>query len=254
MRNSLSFWRKCLGEAAGGSSPFANDWQWAVGNPTLAAVSPAVVAGLAAWLGQDYMMTEHPILGPFAVAFAAYVLTWLFALVIRTLGAAPKLYQQEKERADSVNAEMAKLISEYAYSFQLTNIDQEDRRRLDPQTNQIAERRIRFMLRLRNAIARPIRYKVSVLRIGDSAQENARNTGGVIQGNGTQSYYSHWVSVPVESIDQLYSTEIELHIEYGHPDSMTRKVVKVMEVEVIPNQALHMIYLTDDDQPLEGVA
>jgi hypothetical protein len=64
------------------------------GNPTVAGVLPALGAGLLAWIA------EHQILGSFIVASAAYVVTWICALAIRTLGAAPALYYSEKERAN----------------------------------------------------------------------------------------------------------------------------------------------------------
>ena len=57
---------------ARGASPFANDWQWVVGNPTIAALMPAILVGVAAVFGQDYALAEHPILGPFIIAAGAY--------------------------------------------------------------------------------------------------------------------------------------------------------------------------------------
>jgi len=99
MRNFARFWWMCIRSAARGISPFANDWQWAIGNPTVAAVAPAIAAGLAAWLGKEYVTAEHPILGPFAIALGAYVATWIFAFLLRTLNAAPSFYYREKNRA-----------------------------------------------------------------------------------------------------------------------------------------------------------
>ena len=93
-QSALAFWLECIRAAAHGSAPFANDWQWVFGNPTVAGVLPALGAGLLAWIA------EHQILGSFIVAFAAYVVTWICALAIRTLGAAPALYYSEKERAN----------------------------------------------------------------------------------------------------------------------------------------------------------
>jgi hypothetical protein len=100
------FWRQCMQLGARGSAPLANDWQWAIGNPTIAAISPAVIAGLAAWFGKDYVTTEHPILGPFVVALGAYIVTWTVAFTVRTLKAAPQLYYQQKNRADDAESKI----------------------------------------------------------------------------------------------------------------------------------------------------
>ena len=102
MCKGAKFWWSCAQAAARGISPFANDWQWAIGNPTVAAISPAVIAGLAAWFGSDYVSAEHPILAPFALAFGAYIVTWVVAFSFRTLSAAPRLYYEQKGRADEM--------------------------------------------------------------------------------------------------------------------------------------------------------
>jgi hypothetical protein len=86
--------------AAQGSVPFANNWQWAFGNPTVAAICPSIVAWLTVWFGPDYMNATHPILGPLLVALVAFVITWFAAFLYGMLKTAPKLYYQEKDRAD----------------------------------------------------------------------------------------------------------------------------------------------------------
>lgn len=111
MSKSLGFWWLCMRDGARGSSPFANDWQWAIGNPTVAALTPAIVVGLAAWLGNEYLAAEHPILGPLVIAFAAYTVTWLFAFGVRTLKAAPQNYFQQKDRADAAERRLIPNIS-----------------------------------------------------------------------------------------------------------------------------------------------
>jgi hypothetical protein len=82
--------------------PFANDWQWTIGNPTVAAITPAALALLSAWLGAEYVSAEHPILGPFLIALAAFVVTWLVAAAIGAIRAAPRRYYYEKDRADAL--------------------------------------------------------------------------------------------------------------------------------------------------------
>jgi hypothetical protein len=107
MWKAARFWWACIRAAARGVSPFANDWQWAIGNPTVAAISPAIIAGLAAWLGSEYMTAEHPILAPLAIAFGAYIVTWVVIFLFRTLNAAPHLYYEQKHRADALAEQLA---------------------------------------------------------------------------------------------------------------------------------------------------
>jgi hypothetical protein len=99
MGSLFKFWRQCFRDGARGSVPFANDWQWTIGNPTVAALTPTVLVWLTAWLGADYVSADHPILGPLAVALAAFVFTWLLAAVLGAIRAAPLLYYQYKDPA-----------------------------------------------------------------------------------------------------------------------------------------------------------
>ncbi len=101
MRNFLTFWRACLREGAHGSAPFANDWQWVIGNPTIAALGPTLLVCAASIFGIGYVNADHPILGPLLVGLAAFVVTWVATVLIRTLGAAPKLFRAQEIRADN---------------------------------------------------------------------------------------------------------------------------------------------------------
>jgi hypothetical protein len=107
MRKFFRFWWGCVCDGVQGSTPFANDWQWAIGNPTVAAITPTILVWLAAMFGTGYMSTEHPILGPFAVALGAFVITWLMAAIIGAMRAAPRGYYHEKDRADELTARLA---------------------------------------------------------------------------------------------------------------------------------------------------
>lgn len=119
------FWLACMRIGVRGTAPFANDWQWAIGNPTIAAITPAVAAGLATWLGKEYVMAEHPILGPFVIALGAYIVTWVVAFAFRTLNAAPQLYNQQKNRADNAEIEIRNLKErirpKLRYSFRMSD-------------------------------------------------------------------------------------------------------------------------------------
>src|SRR5690349_19234505 len=110
MRDFASFWWTCMRTGARGSVPFANDWQWSIGNPTIAAITPTAIAVLTAIFGPNYVSAEHPILGPLAVALAAFVVTWLLAAIIGALRSAPRLYYLEKKRADDFADRLAPKI------------------------------------------------------------------------------------------------------------------------------------------------
>ena len=102
MGSFSKFWWNSIRDGARGSVPFANDWQWTIGNPTVAAITPTVLIWLTAWLGAEYVSAEHPILAPLAVALAAFVVTWLVAAVVGALRVAPQRYYNEKARADKL--------------------------------------------------------------------------------------------------------------------------------------------------------
>jgi hypothetical protein len=103
--------------AAQGSTPFANNWQWGIGNPTVAAIAPTIAAGLTTWLGPGYMNAEHPILGPFFAALGAFIITWIVVFLFRMLKAGPHLYYQEKDRADSEKTRADALIRQSDFAF-----------------------------------------------------------------------------------------------------------------------------------------
>jgi hypothetical protein len=98
----VKFWWQCARIAARGSAPFAKDWQWAFGNPTITAIGPSIVAGTAAIpkVGGFDMAAAHPILGPLLIAAGAFVVTWLMAFLVRLVRAPVELDQQKTDRWD----------------------------------------------------------------------------------------------------------------------------------------------------------
>ena len=76
------FWRKCAGMAAHGNAPFANDWQWLIGYPAVAAFL---------WLvGFFYGVFSGWATGAIAglvVAALAFLITWGAVFVSRLLNA-----------------------------------------------------------------------------------------------------------------------------------------------------------------------
>lgn len=111
MRHFFSFWWKCARIAARGSAPFANDWQWVFGNPTIAAIPPTIIAGIAANFGWLNVDADHPVLGPFAIAAGAFWVTWWVALAGRILKVAPDLYYAEQKRAADLVHRLSPKIS-----------------------------------------------------------------------------------------------------------------------------------------------
>jgi hypothetical protein len=87
------FWIKCFNKArAGGLSSFANDWQWTLAVPLATSVG----------LGVTMLSTGYPAADGFVAAFFAFAVTWIIALFVKTLNAAPQLYYEEKGRADAL--------------------------------------------------------------------------------------------------------------------------------------------------------
>jgi hypothetical protein len=94
MGKTFSFWRACVKRAAHGSSAFANDWQWLLGFPALA----AFLWLLDRWFGEGAVsLNTNTAVGAFAAAGAAFIITWLIAFVLRIFK-----YYEEKARADTL--------------------------------------------------------------------------------------------------------------------------------------------------------
>jgi hypothetical protein len=97
MRQFFALWWMRARQAFRGNSAFANDWQWAFGNPLTALLGPGVLAfvfGMAAWIaGSD-------IFDALLVAATAFVTAWLVAFVIRLISLSSEVYDVKAERAD----------------------------------------------------------------------------------------------------------------------------------------------------------
>ena len=97
MRRFFALWWICARQAFRGNSAFANDWQWAFGNPLTALLGPGVLAfvfGTAAWT------TGSGIFNTFLVAATVFVTTWLVAFVVRLVSLTSEAYHFEKEQGD----------------------------------------------------------------------------------------------------------------------------------------------------------
>src|ERR1700730_7969492 len=90
---TAKFWWACIKRAARGGSAFANNWQWLVGFPALAAI---ISLG---WLGEGAVsISTDTALGALESAVAAFLITWSVAFVARVFSSASNFYYEEKAR------------------------------------------------------------------------------------------------------------------------------------------------------------
>jgi hypothetical protein len=99
----LRFCWLCTTKAFWRNTQFANDWQWMFGIP--------IVSGLLAWIasrkgvGIADLTTGNLILDVFAIAFAAFIVTWMVAFCARLIYMPATLYYEEKARVDGLYRE-----------------------------------------------------------------------------------------------------------------------------------------------------
>src|SRR5438874_1914511 len=103
MRRFCTFWWLCARTAFWGNAAFANDWQWLVGYPIMAAVLWVIGYFYAEVSGRIEVTLATGALGALAAAFVAYIITWSAAFVVRLLNAPVVLFHAEKERADNLD-------------------------------------------------------------------------------------------------------------------------------------------------------
>lgn len=186
-------------------------------------------------------------------AYAWQIPIWALAAVmaVRLLMAPYWMAKEKEERIRSLESERKSLFDEYSHSLQLISVSAEDRRKLDAETKtKVIERHARFVIKFHNAIARPIRYTVINLQINGSPQPATVNSG-IIVGNGDASYYTNFIELPIDTVDNVYNATLSIKFEYGPADyPATREVNKVLNMEVFPeNKILHFLYSKDVDEP-----
>jgi hypothetical protein len=111
MRRFLSFWRQCAGRAAHGNSPFANDWQWLIGYPIIAAVLWVLGFSYAEFSGRIEVTLTTGLVGVIAAGFVAFLVTWAARFLWRLLNAPVLIFYEEKERADTAQDELARRVA-----------------------------------------------------------------------------------------------------------------------------------------------
>jgi len=102
MRKFLNFYWQCLGKAARGNAPFANDWQWLIGYTALAILLWLIGFVWADFSGWAEVNLTNGAVGLFAAAGLAFLLTWGAVFVGRFLRAPADLFYEQKIRADAL--------------------------------------------------------------------------------------------------------------------------------------------------------
>jgi hypothetical protein len=103
MQRFFSFWWLCARKAAKGNSAFANDWQWLLGYPAVAAGLWVLGLFYAEFSGAMQVTLATGAVGALAAAFIAFVITWVVAFVVRLFYEPVSLFHQQKERADKLD-------------------------------------------------------------------------------------------------------------------------------------------------------
>ncbi|MDQ6867226.1 MAG: hypothetical protein M3178_01960 [Pseudomonadota bacterium] len=103
MGKTFKFWWMCAKRAARGSAAFANDWQWLLGFPILA----AVISVANRWFGEGTVsLNTDTALGALEAAGAAFIITLAVGFVIRLFASASNFYYEEKDRANALQQQI----------------------------------------------------------------------------------------------------------------------------------------------------
>src|SRR5580692_8146726 len=109
MWSFFRFWWMCIANARRGSAAFANDWQWLVGFPALAALlwfSHAYVSE-----NTEKLLSGATAFGTFMSALFAFFITMLVCFLVRLFSEPPRLFYQEKDRADTAEGELKRRLA-----------------------------------------------------------------------------------------------------------------------------------------------
>jgi hypothetical protein len=119
VRRFFNYWWNCFKFAARGCTPFANAWQWSLGNPAIALVLPAILTGLAA---RGLKTTaQHPVLGPLLFALGAFAVCWVLLFLFRLVLAPVELDRQKLDRKDVEHLLFGRFLgSTFMYGAEIT--------------------------------------------------------------------------------------------------------------------------------------
>jgi hypothetical protein len=160
-------------------------------------------------------------------------------------------WRVERESVFVLRERVTRLLNEYNHSLRLESVDAEDERQLDQQTGAIAHRRVRFVLRWRNTISRPIQSITRRTEV-DGVALAIGNSQEVISASSTTTFFTAFFDRPIPQGDgpERYALLVEVH--YGPVDMPpSRQVRKRMNLTVWPQMGrTDFIYEVNQDEPL----
>ncbi|MEO8669602.1 MAG: hypothetical protein ABI399_13865, partial [Bauldia sp.] len=142
------------------------------------------------------------------------------AVVVARLLVAPYWIWKAQEQAIlDLKTEVASLRREYDFAFAFDGIEVHESRRMDPESGKIVEIFFQPVLKFRNTLGRPIRYRVTKLSLdGKSLEESFINRGGVVAAMSSTTFYCPRQPLNLALMDKEREHDIEFEIRYGSPD------------------------------------
>lgn len=242
MESHTRFWLKCLRRARErGLSDFANDWQWTLAIP----LATSAGVGVTVW------STGSPALDGFIAALFAFFLTWVLALFVRTLKAAPHLYYEEQARAIDLQGRLDGIMDSYSYRLQLETVSLEDLRELSKEDGTLQHRFLRYVLKLKSYSDYPLRYVIDKQSVNQEPQDATVN-GGVIPPHGVATFYCSVIEGDKDNLTALVRNKLDLIVRYGHPDKLTRLMRKDLQINSFPaSGGTNFFYILDTEQAIK---
>jgi hypothetical protein len=186
----------------------------------------------------------------FIVGIFTYAVTWIIALFVRTLKAAPQLYYEQQDRAEVLQNRLTGILDNYAYRLQIESIGMEDIRELSKEDGSLKHRHLRYALRLKSFSEYPLRYIVKRQEINRETRQPMQS-GGVIPPNGTAMFYTFILSGDKTNLDGIVSIHLCITIMYGHPDKVSRLMHKEMSVDSFPASGnTTFLYIVDTEEAI----
>src|ERR1700730_4899660 len=162
-----------------------------------------------------------------------------------------QVWKGERQKVCDLECRFVDFINEYAHSLRLERVDLEEERRLHKDTGELEERRVRFAIRFRNTISRPISYHIQRLVLDEIEQTNLLTNGAVISALSDTTFYTESKEIDMSDLDRLIQANIEVTISYVHPDSNSRVMMKIIKLDCYPkSKYTRMLYEKETDEPM----
>ncbi len=140
---------------------------------------------------------------------------------------------------------------DFAYALQLKSVDLIEFHGKHRETKAVETREARVALHLLNGTDRPLGYSIRRLVLDGAEQMNLSTRGGVIGARDSGIFYSERRHLDPARVDEMYTSNLELDISYGHPDSHSRLARKIMNLEFYPlSKRTHVFYEKESDEEL----